>query len=76
MFIIKLGKIATNVGTALKAPQIVPGGLGAKAQTWGGQTITSAPQAKNVPKPSFIQGVQNQLRSVIQNLFGRLRSSW
>lgn len=32
----KLGKGLTTVGTALKAPQIVPGGLGAKAQGWAG----------------------------------------
>jgi len=48
--------------------------VGNMMQSWGGQTIKSAPQARNVPRPSFIQGVKNQLRSVVQNFFSRLRS--
>ena len=74
-----LGKILTNVGTAFGAPQIVKGGLGAKAQSWGGQTQQAPREAFRSyktapPKPSFIQGVKNQLRSVVQNWFSRLRS--
>lgn len=32
----KAGKALTKVGTTLKAPQIIPGGLGAAAQGWAG----------------------------------------
>lgn len=39
--------------------------------------ITPAPQkAASAPRSNPVQNVVNQLRSVVQNLFSRLRSSW
>lgn len=78
----------TNNPVPRTAAQAVVGGLGKVVsavapkvgnmmQSWGGQTI-QAPrsQQKPAPKPSVVQGVVNQLRSVVSNLFSKLRSSW
>lgn len=82
----------TNNPVPRTAAQAVVGGLGKAVsavpiqavknvgnmmQSWGGIT-QQAPrsQQKPAPKPSVAQGVANQLRSVVQNLFSKLRSSW
>lgn len=60
-----LGKVVSNV-----APSV-----GNMMQSWGGQTIQSPrSQNKPAPKPNFVEGVMNQLRSVVSNLFSGLRS--
>ena len=62
------GKLLTNIGTAIKAPQLTPGGLGAKLQTFGG--------ASSVAQQG-IGSASNALRSVVQavsNSLNKLRS--
>lgn len=64
----KLGKVISNVGTAFKAPQLTPGGLGAKLQTFGGAVQ---------PALAGVGSVGNALRSLTQSFmkpFQNLRS--
>lgn len=81
------GKVLTNIGSAFKAPQLSPGGLGAKLQTWGGAvgpsvagqgSITSALRSLARPNTNTVNflrsaasNVGNKLRSVFSNLFKR-----
>lgn len=72
------GKALTAVGTALKAPQLAPGGLGAQAQTWGGQPVKTVQGNKIVAQQiNPVQAISTALRSVTQaakNTVSKLRS--
>lgn len=46
------GKILTTVGTAVNAPQIVPGGLGHVLQSIGGQGLVAKAGANYTPPPT------------------------
>lgn len=80
----KAGKALTTVGTALNAPQIIPGGLGAAAQGWAGfqQQVEQARKQGWLPDiPAFMSGVSrfgpatnsdtlNQIWNFVQGLRG------
>lgn len=78
------GKLLTAVGSALNAPQLRPGGLGAQLQSFGGQP-TRTSTGSNIARPGSISSglrsvaqnvgnVVNNLRSQAQNVFSGLRS--
>ena len=71
------GRALTNIGTALKAPQIVSGGLGAKMQTYGGSQSVAAAGRGSVEKA--VQNISSALRSVTQkaqSAINKLRSKF
>lgn len=65
-----IGKRLTNIGTAFHAPQLVPGGLGARMQSYGGAPSVTQSGGGSIKKAirSVANAVRNNLRS------GRARS--
>ena len=70
-----VGKALTSIGSAIKAPQLAPGGLGAQLQSFGGQP-TKNTKGQNVPQAGSISATVGRLASSLKNaasnLFGRL----
>jgi hypothetical protein len=68
-----VGKVLTNVGTALKLPQLSPGGLGNQLQSLGGAASAAQGGIGSVSKT--VQNVVNALRSTASNVTNKA-SSW
>ena len=62
----KIGKALTNFGISIKAPQIIPGGLGATMQSMGGQSKQGDTRQTG--------NVGGTLRSIANNVYSNLRS--
>lgn len=54
------GKALTTVGTALKAPQITKGGLGAQLQSSAGYALANMPQVRRVDASQGVQGASTR----------------
>lgn len=54
------GKALTTVGTALKAPQLVKGGLGAQLQSQAGYSLSQLNPIKKVYADSGVKGTQDK----------------
>ena len=73
------GKALTSVGTALKAPQLAPGGLGARLQAFGGNVGPAIAGQGSISAglrslTSSVGKAASNLRSKASNAFSYLRS--
>lgn len=78
-----IGKVLTNVGTTLGLGQLVPGGLGAKLQTYGGQptrvasgsnTGNISQDVANVSRPLTLRSMVDVAKQAGSQISSKLRS--